>query len=129
MAGRPATASPGRLRALAGVHRHPGRVLPGGLPACPRCPCRAGGTATRLNRSAREFCVNAFAVDLDKVRAAIGSKDKKLLGLLQKEAASDLEQIEEMIAGHLEDDEDEDGNLWLVTAGGSREQLISPVLQ
>ena len=67
------------------------------------------------------YCVAAFAVDLDKVRAAIGSKDKKLFAAIQKEAASDLEQIEEMIAGHLEDDEDEDGNLWLVTAGDSRE--------
>lgn len=56
------------------------------------------------------YCVSAIAVDLDKVRAAIGSKNKKLLATLQREAASELDQIEEMIAEHLEDDEDEDGN-------------------
>jgi hypothetical protein len=56
------------------------------------------------------YCVSAIAVDLDKVKAAIGSKNKKLFAALSKEAASDLEQIEEMIADHLEDDEDEDGN-------------------
>lgn len=56
------------------------------------------------------YCVSAIAVDLDKVRAAIGSKNKKLLATLREGAESGLNQIEEMIADHLEEDEDEDGN-------------------
>lgn len=55
------------------------------------------------------YCVSAIAVDLDKVRVVIGSKNKKLLAAIEKEAAGDLDFIEEMIADHLENDEDEDG--------------------
>jgi hypothetical protein len=56
------------------------------------------------------YCVNAIAVDLDEVRAALGSKKKALLAKLQKELAGGLEQIDDMLQDHIENDTDEDGN-------------------
>jgi hypothetical protein len=56
------------------------------------------------------YCVNAIAVDLDEVRAALGSKKKVLVARVRKEGAGLLDQVDEMIADHVEEDEDEDGN-------------------
>jgi hypothetical protein len=56
------------------------------------------------------YCVTAIAVDLDDVRAVLGSKNKALLGRLRKQFAGNLDQIDEMLADHVANDEDEDGN-------------------
>jgi hypothetical protein len=56
------------------------------------------------------YCVTAIAVDLDEVRAVLGSKKKALLARLRTDFAGTLDQIDEMIADHVENDTDEDGN-------------------
>lgn len=56
------------------------------------------------------YCVTAIAVDLDEVRAVLGSKDEVLAARLREALAGGLDQIDRMLAHHLEDDEDEDGN-------------------
>ena len=54
------------------------------------------------------YCVSAIAVDLDKVRSAIGSKDKKLLARLKKAIGDDLEQIDGMLADYADEDEEDE---------------------
>jgi hypothetical protein len=56
------------------------------------------------------YCVSAIAVDLDEVRAVIGSRKKAMLAQLQKELAGDLDQVDGMLEDYAEDNEDEDGN-------------------
>lgn len=53
------------------------------------------------------YIVQPFAVDLGKVRAAIGSKNKSLLSKLKKKFAEDFEQFDEMLADTLEEDEED----------------------
>lgn len=52
------------------------------------------------------YTLTPVAVDLDQVRAAIGSKDKALLAKLKKAFASDLEQIDELLEDVLDEDDD-----------------------
>jgi hypothetical protein len=57
------------------------------------------------------YAVTPIAVDLDRVRGALGSKDKTLLAHLQQALADDLEQVDDMLA-----DDDEEGEEPLTTA-------------
>lgn len=56
------------------------------------------------------YAVTAIAVDLDRVRAALGSKDKTLLAHLRETSADDLEQVDDMLADHTDSSEDENGD-------------------
>ncbi|MBN9119014.1 MAG: hypothetical protein J0I06_07610 [Planctomycetes bacterium] len=60
------------------------------------------------------YIVYPIAVDLEKVRSAIGSKDRTLLARLH--STSDLKQTDEMLADRFEDDEDGELGAPLTTA-------------
>jgi hypothetical protein len=51
------------------------------------------------------YIVTPIAVDLDKVKAAIGSKDKTLLAKLKKAFADELEQIDELLEDVIDEDD------------------------
>lgn len=53
------------------------------------------------------YTVSAYAVDLDAVRAVVGSRDGRILTELTAALADDLEQIDDMLCEYAEDNEDE----------------------
>ena len=67
------------------------------------------------------YIVTAIAVDLDKVRSAIGSKDKALLARLKKALGDDLEQIDAMLEDYADEDE---GGEPLTTGAALRHMIL-----
>ena len=67
------------------------------------------------------YCLSPTAVDLDTVRRAIGSKDKKLLVRLKKSIGNDLDQIDAMLEDYDDEDEEEEP---LTTADVLRHMIL-----
>lgn len=67
------------------------------------------------------YAVHPIAVDLDKVRAVIGSKDKAFLARLKKSIGDELEQIDDMLADYVDEDEEEEP---LTTADALRHMIM-----
>jgi hypothetical protein len=70
------------------------------------------------------YTVSAFAVDLDAVRAVVGSRDVHVLAELTEALADDLEQIDDMLSEYAEDNDDENDPYPPLTAADVLRHLV-----